>query len=85
MSFYTLLNVEGDSHSPSCVGPIMICMTKEEATYLSFIHCLVREVPGLSQYLHVTGTDNELTLRHATAASMQMHLPCSATYIAREM
>ena len=66
----TLLNVKGGSHSPSCMGPIMICMTKEEATYLSFIHCLLREVPGLSHYLHATGTDNELALRHATTTGM---------------
>lgn len=52
------------------MGPIMICMTKEEATYLSFIHCLLREVSGLSQYLHATGTDNEVALRNATAAGM---------------
>ncbi|KAL9977375.1 hypothetical protein ACROYT_G014767 [Oculina patagonica] len=64
----TLLNVKGSNHSPSCMGPIMICMTKEEATYLSFLHCLLREVPGLSQYLHATGTDNEVALRNATAA-----------------
>lgn len=67
----TLLNVKGGSHSPSCMGPVMICMTKEEGTYLSFIHCLLREVPGLSQYLHATGTDSELALRNATAAGMQ--------------
>ena len=53
------------------MGPIMICMTKEEGTYLLFIRCLLREVPGLSQYLHATGTDNELALRNATAAGMQ--------------
>lgn len=53
------------------MGPVMICVTKEEGTYLSFIHCLLREVPGLSQYLHATGTDSELALRNATAAGMQ--------------
>ena len=67
----TFLNVKGGSHSPSCTGPIMICMPNEEGTYLSFIHCLLTEVPGLSQYLHATGTDNELALRNATAAGMQ--------------
>ena len=67
----TLLNVKGGSHSSSCTGPIMICIPKEEGTYLSFIHFLLTEVPGLSQYLHATGTDNELALRNATAAGMQ--------------
>ena len=49
----------------------MICTTKEEGCFLSFIHCLLREVPGLSQYLHATGTDSELALCKATAAGMQ--------------
>ena len=46
-------------------------MTKEEATYLSFVHRLVRAVPGLSQYLHKTGTDIESTLQNVTAVGMQ--------------
>ena len=66
----TLFTVKGATHSPCCIGPIFICMTKEESTYLSFIHCLLREVPGLCQYLHVTGTDNEAALRNAIAAGM---------------
>lgn len=66
----TLLRVKRSNNQPSCIGPIMICMTKDEGTYLSFIHCLLREVPGLSQYLHAPGTDNELALRNATAAGM---------------
>ena len=47
----TLLKVKNGTNSPSCLGPIMVCMTKEESMYLSFIHCLLRAVPGLSQYL----------------------------------
>ena len=49
----------------------MVCMTKKEATYLSFMHCLLRAVPGLSQYLHATGTDEEPAFRNATTARMQ--------------
>lgn len=67
----TLLKVKNGTNSPTCLGPIMVCMTKEEATYLSFMHCLLRAVPGLSQYLHATGTDGEPALRNATAAGMQ--------------
>ncbi|KAJ7380601.1 hypothetical protein OS493_009068 [Desmophyllum pertusum] len=46
----------------------MVCMTKEESTYLSFVHCLNREIPGLSEHLHATGTDDEHALRNALAA-----------------
>lgn len=67
----TLLKVKNGTNSPTCLGPIMVCMTKEEATYLSFMHCLLQAVPGLSQYLHATSTDGEPSLRNATAAGMQ--------------
>lgn len=66
---HTFFNVKGSDHSPSLMGPAMICMTKEESTYLSFLHCLLREVPGLSQYLHAYGTDNEAALVNALAAA----------------
>ena len=46
------------SHPPSLLGPAMVCMMKEESTYLSFLHCLLRAVPGLGNFLHATGTDN---------------------------
>ena len=49
----------------------MICMTKEECTHLSFVHRLLREVPGLSHYLHATGTDDETALRNSLAAGFQ--------------
>ena len=67
----TFLKVKNGTNSPTCVGPIMVCMTKEEWTYLSFMHCLLRAVPGLSQYLHATGTDGEPALPNATAAGMR--------------
>ena len=63
----TLFKVKGTDHSPSFLGPVMICMTKEEHTYLSLMHCLLREVPGFSQYLHAYGTDNEVALVNALA------------------
>lgn len=66
---HTFFNVKGSDHSPSLMGPAMICMTKEESTYLSFLHCLLRELPGLSQYLHAYGTDNEAALVNALAAA----------------
>ena len=49
----------------------MICMTKEEHTCLSFMHSLLREVPGFSHYLHAYGTDNEAALVGAPAAAFQ--------------
>lgn len=48
----------------------MICMTNEEHIYLSFVHSLLREVPGLSQYLQAYGT-NEASLINALDAAFQ--------------
>ena len=69
-----LLTVKGTSHPPSLLGPVMVCMTKDESTYLSFLHCLLRAVPGLGNSLHATGTDNKSALRNAiTAGFSQSH------------
>lgn len=71
----TVLRVKGTNHSPCFLGPVMMCMTKEESTYLSFIHCLLRTVPGLGQFLHATGTDNETALRNAVSAEFYRSHP----------
>ena len=70
----TVLQVKGTNRHPSCIGPVMICLTKEETTYLSFIHRLNREIPGLSEHLHATGTDDERALRNALAAGVVIEL-----------
>ena len=56
-------------------GPVMICMTRDESTYLSFIHCLICEKPGLSEFIHATGTDDEHALRNALAAGFRNAAP----------
>ena len=49
-------------------------MTKEESTYLLFLHCLLKAVPGLGNFLHATGTDNKSALANAIAlGSPQSH------------
>lgn len=74
----TLLQVKGSLHSPVFIGPMMICMTKEEQTYLSFVHRLIREVPGLSKHLKAYGTDSEDGLINALSAGFReaSHLLC---------
>ena len=74
----TLLEVKGTSTSPSFLRPMMICLTKDYQTYLSFVHRLVREVPGISRYLHVYGTDSEDALVNSLAAGFHgaSHLLC---------
>ena len=50
-------------------------MTKEEPTYLSFIHGLNREIPGLSEFLHTTRIDDERALTNALAARFRHATP----------
>ena len=72
----TMLEAKRSSRSPAFLGPLMIVMTKEEGTHLSFVHRLLREeVPGLSSYLHATGTDDETGLRNALAAGFHAAYP----------
>ena len=35
-----LLTVQGNRYLLSRLGPVMVCITKEQLTYLSFLHCL---------------------------------------------
>ena len=44
----TMLEAKQSLNAPAFPGPLMICMTKDQSTYLSFVHRLLREVPGLS-------------------------------------
>ena len=71
----TVLKVKGTNRHPCCIGPVMICLTREETTDLSFIQCLIREIPGLSEHLHATGTDGERALINALAAGFQRAAP----------
>ena len=71
----TVLPVKGANNHPSFLGPVMICMTRDESTYLSFIHCLIREKPGLSEFIHATGTDDERALTNALAAGFRNAAP----------
>lgn len=71
----TILRVKGANNHPSFLGPVMICMTKEESTYLSFIQCLNREIPGLSEFLRATGTDDERALTNVLAAGFRNAAP----------
>ena len=64
------MKVRESDDSPSFLWPVTIRMTNEEHIYLSFVHSLLREVPGLSQYLQAYGT-NEASLINALEAAFQ--------------
>lgn len=52
-------------------------MIKDESTYVSFLHCLLRAVPGLGNFLHSTGTGNESALRNAIAEGFPSVTPAT--------
>ena len=64
------MKVRESDDSPSFLWPVTIRMTNEEHIYLSFVHSLLCEVPGLSQYLQAYGT-NEASLINALEAAFQ--------------
>ena len=71
----TVLRVKVTGNHPSFLGPVMICMTKEESTYLSFIHNIYCAIPGLSELLRAIGTDDERAITNALAAGFRNATP----------
>ena len=71
----TVLRVKGANNQPSFLGPVMICITRDESTYLSFPHCLIREKPGLGEFPHATGSDDERALTNALSAGFRNASP----------
>lgn len=67
----TVRRVTGANNHPSCLGPVMICMTRDESTHLSFLHCLIREKPSLGEFVHATGSDDERALTNALSAGFR--------------
>lgn len=71
----TVLRVKGANNHPSFLGPVMICITRDESTYLSFLHCLIREKPSLGEFVHATGSDDERALTNALSAGFRNASP----------
>lgn len=81
----TILQVKRGNNHPSFLGPVMICLTKEETTYLSFIYCLHCELPGLCEFLSATRTDDERALTNALVLVLETQYLCYATFTAKGM
>ena len=48
---------------PLMIGPMMLCMLKDKATYLTLFQKLTAQVTGLKAYLQGYSTDSEASLR----------------------
>jgi len=62
------------TNPPTCpimIGPIMLCMLKDKATYLTLFQKLTAKVPGLKVYLQGYSTDSEESLRQSMAQEFE--------------
>ena len=50
---------------PSFLGPIMLCMLKDKASYITLFQKMTARIPGLKVYLQAYCTDGEKALREA--------------------
>ena len=57
-----------NANPPTCpvmLGPIMLCMLKDKATYITLFQKMTARIPGLKAYLQAYSTDGEKALREA--------------------
>ena len=57
-----------NANPPTCpvmLGPIMLCMLKDNATYTTLFQKMTAHLPGLKAYLQAYSTDGEKALREA--------------------
>ena len=84
-TFYLLLTVfnntclfyEGTDTCPVMLGPLMLCMLKDQCTYDTLFQKMSSAVPGLAYYLQGYASDCEKDLRN----SMALAFPHSVGYI----
>lgn len=63
----TTLYTKNSSHPvcPVLLGPVMLCMLKDKATYITLFQKTTARLPGVKAYLQAYCTDGELALREA--------------------
>ena len=63
----TTLYTKNSSHPvcPVLLGPVMLCMLKDKATYITLFQKITARLPGVKAYLQAYCTDGELALREA--------------------
>ena len=61
----TNLFVKATEGCPTMIGPLMLCMLKDECTYLTLFQKMTAHMPGLKGYLQGYASDHEKSLRNA--------------------
>ena len=65
------------SDPPTCplmIGPMMLCLLRDNLTYLTLFQKLTAQVPGLKVHLQGYSTDSEVPLRQALAQEFERSL-----------
>ena len=73
----TNLFVKATEGCPTMIGPLMLCMLKDECTYLTLFRKMTAHMPGLKGYLQGYTSDHEKSLRNALAHEF----PVAVSYI----
>ena len=55
----TSLKVKGRNHSPTMLGPILLCHDKKTETVGKYLEKLTEKFRGIWQYIQVIGCDSE--------------------------
>ncbi|XP_066917468.1 uncharacterized protein [Clytia hemisphaerica] len=63
----TALYVKNTESSPAMIGPMMLCLLKDEETYLSLFQKVTAKIQGIRQHLEGYCSDSEKALRNALA------------------
>lgn len=70
----TTLVTKTTGRCPIMIGPTLLCMLKDKATYLTLFQKLTALVPGLKLYLQGYSTDGEEALRQCLAQEFERSL-----------
>ena len=60
---------------PILLGPIMLCMLKDKATYLALFQRMTAKVPGLKVFLQAYCSDGERPLHQALGQEFERSVP----------
>ena len=65
----TSLKVQARNHSPTMLGPILLCHDRKTETVEKFLEKLTEKVRGIRQYIQVIGCDSKISIINASCSS----------------
>ena len=65
----TLLKVKGRKHSPTMLGPILLCHDKKTETVEKFLEKLTQKFWGIRQYIQVIGCDSKKSIINVSCST----------------